>query len=71
VKAQAQNTDLQQVKNYQIQALQALDSGDNIKAVQQLKLADDQMSTDSDISLYMELVNITTTTNQVFERLYQ
>jgi cell division protein FtsX len=35
----------EQIKDYLTQAIQALDSGDNTKAIQQLKLATDQLGT--------------------------
>jgi hypothetical protein len=42
--AQAQNADTsQQIKDYLIKAIQALDSGDNSEAMRQLQLATDQM----------------------------
>jgi uncharacterized protein YbjQ (UPF0145 family) len=42
--AQAQSTDTsQQIRNYLIQAIQALDAGDNSEAIRQLQLATDQM----------------------------
>ena len=42
--AQAQNADTsEQIRKYLIQAIQALDSGDNTEAIQQLQLATDQM----------------------------
>ena len=44
--AQAQNADTsQQIRKYLIQAIQALDSGDNNEAIQQLQLATDRMGT--------------------------
>ena len=42
--AQAQNADTtEQIRKYLIQAIQALDRGDNTEAVQHLRLATDQM----------------------------
>jgi hypothetical protein len=44
IKAQAQNAATpEQIKDYLTQAIQALESGDNAKAIQQLKLATDQI----------------------------
>jgi hypothetical protein len=44
--AQAQSTDTsQQIRDYLIQAIQALDNGDNSEAIRQLQLATDQMGT--------------------------
>ena len=40
---QNQTTDPQQIKNYLTQAIQALDSGDNTKAAEQVDLAEDQL----------------------------
>ena len=49
--AQAQTSDeSQQIRNYLIQAIQALDAGDNSEAIQQLQLATDQMRTFSTVS---------------------
>jgi protein-disulfide isomerase len=49
--AQAQNEDTsQQIRKYLIQAVQALDNGDNAEAIQQLQLATDQMGTFTAIS---------------------
>ncbi|HJY09522.1 MAG TPA: hypothetical protein VJ250_01135, partial [Nitrososphaeraceae archaeon] len=49
--AQTQNADTsQQIRKYLIQAIQALDSGDNTEAIQQLQLATDQMGTFTTIS---------------------
>ena len=45
--AQAQNADAsQQIRDYLIQAIQAIDSGDKTEAIQQLQLASNQMGTD-------------------------
>jgi hypothetical protein len=45
--AQAQNSDTsQQIRDYLIQAIQAIDSGDKTEAIQQLQLASNQMGTD-------------------------
>ena len=45
--AQAQNADTsQQIRDYLIQAIQAIDSGDKTEAIQQLQLASNQMGTD-------------------------
>ena len=42
--AQAQNADAsQQIRDYLIQAIQAIDSGDKTEAIQQLQLASNQM----------------------------
>lgn len=41
----------EQVKDYLTQAIQALDSGDNTKAVEQLKLATDQLGTLTGVSV--------------------
>jgi hypothetical protein len=50
--AHAQNGDTsQQVRDYLIQAIQALDSGDNTKAIQQLQLAGDQMGALTGVSV--------------------
>ena len=44
MKVQAQNAATpEQIKDYLAQAIQALESGDNAKAIQQLKLATDQI----------------------------
>jgi hypothetical protein len=44
--AQAQSTDIsQQIRDYLIQAIQALDKGDNSEAIRQLQLATDQIGT--------------------------
>ena len=44
MKVQAQNAATpEQIKDYLTQAIQALESGDNAKAIQQLKLATDQI----------------------------
>jgi hypothetical protein len=44
--AKAQNADTsEQIRKYLIQAIQALDSGDNTEAIQQLQLATDRMGT--------------------------
>jgi aromatic ring hydroxylase len=49
--AQAQNADTsQQIRKYLIQAIQALDNGDSAEAIQQLRLATDQMGTFTAIS---------------------
>ena len=49
--AQAQNADSsEQIRKYLIQALRALDSGDNTEAIQQLQLATDHMGTFTAIS---------------------
>ena len=49
--AQAQNADTsQQIRKYLIQAIQALDGGDNNEAIQQLQLATDRMGTFTAIS---------------------
>ena len=40
---QNQTADLQQIKNYLTQAIQALDSGNNTKAAEQVDLAEDQL----------------------------
>ena len=49
--AQAQTTDSsQQIRNYLIKAIQALDTGDNSEAIRQLKLATDQMGTFAAVS---------------------
>jgi hypothetical protein len=50
--AQAQNAGTpQQIRDLLTQAIQALDSGDNTKAVQQLRLATDQMGTLTGVSV--------------------
>ncbi len=50
--AQAQNAATpQQIKDFLTQAIQALDSGDNTKAVQQLKLAAEQMGALTGVSV--------------------
>jgi hypothetical protein len=41
----------EKIKDYLTQAMQALDSGDNTKAVQQLKLATDQLGTLTGVSV--------------------
>jgi hypothetical protein len=41
----------EQIKDYLTQAIQALDSGDNTKAVEQLKLATDQLGTLTGVSV--------------------
>src|SRR5688500_10665098 len=43
--AQAQSTDTSQIRNYLIQAIQALDNGDNSETIRQLQLATDQIGT--------------------------
>jgi hypothetical protein len=49
--AQAQNVDTsEQIRKYLIQAVQALDSGDNTEAIRQLQLATDQMGSFTAIS---------------------
>jgi hypothetical protein len=49
--AQAQTADSsQQIRNYLIKAIQALDNGDNAGAVQQLQLATDQMGSFAAVS---------------------
>jgi hypothetical protein len=49
--AQAQTADSsQQIRNYLIKAIQALDNGDNSEAIQQLQLATDQMGTFAAVS---------------------
>ena len=49
--AQAQTADSsQQIRNYLIKAIQALDNGDNSEAVRQLQLATDQMGTFAAVS---------------------
>ena len=50
--AQAQNADTsQQVRDYLIQAIQAIDSGDKTEAMQQLQLASNQMGTLTGVSV--------------------
>src|SRR5215207_205206 len=41
--SQNQTADPQQIKNYLTQAIQALDSGNNTKALEQVDLAEDQL----------------------------
>jgi hypothetical protein len=49
--AQAQSADTsQQIRDYLIQAIQALDNGDNSEAIRQLQLATDQIGTFTTIS---------------------
>jgi hypothetical protein len=49
--AQAQTADSsQQIRNYLIKAIQALDYGDNSEAIQQLQLATDQIGTFAAVS---------------------
>ena len=49
--AQTQNADTsQQIRKYLIQAIEALDSGDNTEAIQQLQLATDRMGTFTEMS---------------------
>jgi hypothetical protein len=49
--AQAQTADSsQQIRNYLIKAIQALDNGDNHEAIRQLQLATDQMGTFAAVS---------------------
>jgi hypothetical protein len=48
--AQAQTDSSQQIRNYLIKAIQALDNGDNSEAIQQLQLATDQMGTFAAVS---------------------
>jgi hypothetical protein len=48
--AQAQMDSSQQIRNYLIKAIQALDNGDNSEAIQQLQLATDQMGTFAAVS---------------------
>ena len=51
IKAQAQNAATpEQIKDYLTQAIQALESGDNAKAIQQLKLATDQIDGSTGVS---------------------
>jgi hypothetical protein len=47
---QAQTSDAQQIRNYLIQAIQALDNGDNSEAIRQLQLATDQMGSFAAVS---------------------
>jgi len=50
-KVEAQNAATQeQIKDYLMQAIQALDNGDNTKAAQQLKLAADQIDGSTGVS---------------------
>ena len=50
--AQAQNADTsQQIRDYLIQAIQAIDSGDNTEAIQQLQLVSNQMGTLTGVSV--------------------
>jgi hypothetical protein len=50
--AQAQNADTsQQIRDYLIQAIQAIDSGDKTEAMQQLHLASNQMGTLTGVSV--------------------
>ena len=50
--AQAQNADTsQQIRDYLIQAIQAIDSGDKTEAIQQLQLASNQMGTLTGVSV--------------------
>lgn len=49
--AQAQGADTpQQIRDYLVQAIQALDNGDNSEAIRQLQLAIDQMGTFTGVS---------------------
>ena len=49
--AQAQGADtLQQIRDYLVQAIQALDNGDNSEAIRQLQFATDQMRTFTGVS---------------------
>jgi hypothetical protein len=48
--AQAQMDSSQQIRNYLIKAIQALDNGDNSEAIRQLKLVTDQMGTFAAVS---------------------
>ena len=51
MKVQAQNAATpEQIKDYLAQAIQALESGDNAKAIQQLKLATDQIDGSTGVS---------------------
>ena len=51
MKAKAQNAaTTEQIKEYLTQAIQALESGDNAKAIQQLKLATDQIDGSTGVS---------------------
>jgi hypothetical protein len=47
---EAQNAATEQIKDYLTQAIQALESGDNTKAIQQLKLATDQIDGSTGVS---------------------
>jgi hypothetical protein len=50
--AQAQNADTsQQIRDYLIQAIQAIDSGDKTEAIQQLQLASNQMGALTGVSV--------------------
>jgi ribosomal protein S20 len=52
MKVQAQNAATpEQIKDYLTQAIQALESGDNAKAIQQLKLATDQIDGSTGVSV--------------------
>lgn len=52
MKVQAQNPATpEQIKDYLTQVIQALDSGDNTKAIQQLKLATEQMDVLTGVSV--------------------
>lgn len=52
MKVQAQNSATpEQIKDYLTQVIQALDSGDNTRAIQQLKLATDQMDALTGVSV--------------------
>ena len=48
--AQAQTDSSQQIRNYLIKAVQALDNGDNSEAMRQLQLATDQIGTFAAVS---------------------
>jgi hypothetical protein len=48
--AQAQTDPSQQIRNYLIKAIQALDNGDNSEAIRQLQSATDQMGTFAAVS---------------------
>jgi hypothetical protein len=48
--AQAQTDSSQQIRNYLIKAIQALDNGDNSEAIRQLQLATDQIGTFAAVS---------------------
>lgn len=48
--AQAQTDSSQQIRNYLIKAIQALDNGDNSEAMRQLQLASDQIGTFAAVS---------------------